>query len=175
MKRTLLILSSVVFLVLVISVVSAVGVSYPHPQNIELRPGESSYFTFQIQADNFPLVCIPEIENAAGLEFAFNQQYEIEANQRYNVKPQLIVPKQTGLGNYKATFCVECAPSEDVSGSKIIPKVCNLPVTANVVSERTRPNMFEEEGLGVFVWITLLVAAIIILAIIILVLVKRRR
>ena len=166
-----------VFLVLVlfsISFVSAMGVTYPQPQNIELAPGQSSFFTFQIQSDDFPLTCVPIIEETQGLELAFTQEYNIEANQKYNIKPQVIIPKDTPVGAYKALFCMECSPSEEVAGSKIIPRFCNLPVTVNVVSERTRPNKFDEAENNIVIWITLLAISIVILAIVIFFLVRKR-
>ena len=161
---------------LMANVASALGVTYPYPQNIELKPGQSSYFTFQIQTDNFPVSCVPSIGETGGLELAFAQKYDIESNQRYNVKPQVIVPKQTGFGNYKTTFCIECTPSNDVSGSRIIPKVCNLPVTVNIVSDRTRTNALEETGN--VVWIIVLISfaiSIVILASIIFYLVVKQK
>ncbi len=174
MKKIITLMIASIFVVLVANFVFAMGVTYPHPQNIELKPGQSSYFTFQIQSDDFPLVCVPIIEDAAGLEFAFNTQYNVGANQKFSVKPQIIVPKQTPFGDYKASFCIECEPSREVEGSKIIPRICNLPVTVSVVTERTRKNIFEEELGYIWLWITLLIIAIIILAIVIFYLVRRR-
>jgi len=169
-----LITTTIFAIILTTSLISAIGVTYPHPQNIELKPGQSSYFTFQIQSDDFSLICVPSVQDNAGLELAFNQQYEVEANQKYNIKPQIIIPKQTPFGNYKAIFCIECSPSGEVEGSRIIPKICNLPVTANVVAERTRDNMLEPEGyFGL--WITFLIIAIVILALVILYLIRRKR
>lgn len=171
MKKIIITILAIVFIT---SLVSAIGITYPHPQNIELKPGQSSYFTFQIQSDEYSLICIPSVQDNAGLELAFNPQYEIEANQKYNVKPQIIVPKQTPYGDYKAQFCMECSPSEDVEGSRIIPKICDLPITANVVSERTRDNMLEPTSyFGL--WITFLIIAIVILALVIFYLIRRKR
>jgi len=161
--------------IFLISIVSAIGVTVPQPQNIELKPGQASFFTFQIQSDDFPLICIPILQEAGGLELAVNQQYEVEPNQRYVVKPQVIAPQQSGFGNYKATFCISCSPSEEVEGSKVVTEVCNLPVTVDVVSERTRENMFEEEiGPAMGLWITLLLVAIVFLAIVIFYLIRKR-
>jgi len=172
MKKVISLTIAMIFL---ISFVSAIGITYPQPQNIELRPEESSYFTFQIQSDNFPLSCVPIIEETQGLELAFNQEYQVEARQRYNVKPQIIVPKQTAFGSYQASFCMECSPSEDVEGSKIIPRICNLPVTVNVVSDRTQDNMFDSTAGGNFmIWISLLILSVVLLAAIIFYLVRRR-
>ena len=173
MKKILLLLITTIFLV---SSVLAIGVTYPHPQNIELVPGQASYFTFQIQTDDFPVSCVPVTEELSGLELAFNPQYQVEEYQRFNIKPQVLVPKQTAFGSYRATFCMECTPSGDVEGSKIIPRVCGLPITVNVVAERTRTNVFEEEPKAFFgIWITLLIIAIIILAIIIFYLIRKRK
>jgi hypothetical protein len=163
----------VVSLVSLVSLVSAIGVTYPHPQNIELKPGQSSYFTFQIQTDDFPLTCIPSVQDNAGLEFAFNPQYDVEARQKFNVKPQVIIPKQTPYGNYKATFCIECDPAGEIEGSRIIPRICDLPITVNVVTERTRKNMLEEVSY-LWLWMTLLIVAIVVLAITIFYLIRRR-
>lgn len=171
MKKIITLLIASIF---VAGFVFAIGVTYPHPQNIELKSGQSSYFTFQIQSDNFPLICVPIVEDLQGLEIAFNPQYEVDANQRYNVKPQIIIPKQTPLGNYKITFCIECEPAEEVEGSRIIPRVCSLPVTLNVVAERTRKNILEEKPSYTWILITLLIIAIIILAIVIFYLIKRK-
>ena len=168
------IIATIITLVFLTSLVSAIGVTYPHPQNIELKPGQSSYFTFQIQSDDFPLVCIPSVQDNAGLELAFNQEYIVEPNQQFNVKPQIIIPKQTPFGDYKATFCIECSPSGDVEGSRIIPRICNLPITANVVSERTRENMLEPTSYFV-IWITFLIIAIVILALVIFYLIRKKR
>jgi len=168
------IITTILAIIFVTSLVSAIGVTYPHPQNIELKPGQSSYFTFQIQSDDFPLICVPSIQDRAGLELAFNPQYEIEANQKFNIKPQIIIPKQTPFGNYQAKFCIECSPSEEVEGSRIIPKICDLPITANVVSERTRENMLEPVSYF-SIWITSLIIAIIVLALVIFYLIRRKQ
>jgi len=168
------IISLIIAVFVLVSFASAIGVTYPHPQNIELTPEQQSYFSFQIQSDDFPIVCVPNVEDDAGLELAFNQQYTIGANQKFNVKPQVIVPKQTPIGEYRAVFCIECSPSAESEGSRIIPKICNLPITVNVVSERTNPNMFEEEKSYLTVWITFLIVAIVILVLIIFYLVRRR-
>lgn len=163
-------------LVLAISFVSSLGVSYPLPQNMELLPGQSSYFQFQIQTDDFPVNCVPIIEETNGLELAFQQKYTVEANQKHVVKPQVIVPKQTAFGNYEATFCIECTPSEEVEGSRIIPTVCGLPLTVGVVSERTGVNLYEETAAANYmIWVTLLSVSIIVLAMVIFYLVRRRR
>ena len=184
--RTLVCGKPKVFLILTISLfaliffsinlVSAIGVSYPIPQNIQLKPSQSSYFTFQIQTDEYPVTCVPLVEETSGLELAFNQQYLVEANQRYNVKAQVIVPKQTAFGEYQATFCMECTPSGETEGSRIIPRVCKLPITVDVVSDRSRENRFEQEAANyVIVWITLLVLSILVLVLIIFYLIRRRR
>ncbi len=172
MKKIITTLFTIIFL---INLISAIGITYPHPQDIELKPGQSSYFTFQIQSDDFPLICVPSIQEDAGLEFAFNPQYEIEANQKYNVKPQIIIPKQTPFGNYEANFCIECSPSQEVEGSKIIPRICDLPITVNIRSERTRTNMLEKTESLLILWISLLIIAIVILTIIIFYLIKKKR
>ena len=171
MKKIIITILAIIF---VTSLVSAIGVTYPHPQNIELKPGQSSYFTFQIQSDDYPLICVPSIQDNDGLELAFNPQYEIEANQKFNVKPQIIIPKQTPFGNYQAKFCIECSPSEEVEGSRIIPKICDLPITVNVVSERTRENMLEPVSYF-SIWITFLIIAILVLALVIFYLIRRKR
>ena len=168
------IITTILAIIFVTSLVSAIGVTYPHPQNIELKPGQSSYFTFQIQSDDYPLICVPSIQDNDGLELAFNPQYEIEANQKFNIKPQIIIPKQTPFGNYQAKFCIECSPSEEVEGSRIIPKICDLPITVNVVSERTRENMLEPVSYF-SIWITFLIIAILVLALVIFYLIRRKR
>ena len=168
------IITTILAIIFVTSLVSAIGVTYPHPQNIELKPGQSSYFTFQIQSDDYPLICVPSIQDNDGLELAFNPQYEIEANQKFNVKPQIIIPKQTPFGNYQAKFCIECSPSGEVEGSRIIPKICDLPITVNVVSERTRENMLEPVSYF-SIWITFLIIAILVLALVIFYLIRRKR
>ena len=159
--------------------VSAIGITHPFPQTLQLTPGQSSYFSFQIQSGDIPLKCVPLIENTNGLELAFNQFYEIDANQKYNVEPQIIVPEKTAYGTFTASFCMECSPGtgSNVEGSAIIPKICNLPVTVNVVSERTGKNAFDEEekGNGLIVALLILSLAILVLAIIIFYLVARRK
>jgi hypothetical protein len=161
MKKQITIIT--ITMIFLTSLVSAIGVTYPHPQGIELKPGQSSYFTFQIQSNDFPLVCVPVIQDNAGLELAFNPEYEVGINQALNIKP-----------HYKATFCVECTPAIEAEGSRIIPKICGLPITANVVAERTRENMLEPESyFGL--WITFLIIAIVILALAILYLVRKKQ
>lgn len=177
MKKQITLATTVFAMIFAISIVSAIGFTSPNPQNIELTPGQASYFTFQIQADkDFGIICVPTVQDTNGLELAFNQEYTVEAGQRYNVKPQVIVPKQTPFGNYKATFCIECEPSEDVEGSRIIPGICDMPVTVNVVGERTTGNLLEPASADYFmIWVTLLAVAIVILAMVIFYLVRRRR
>ena len=160
------------------SFVAAIGVTHPQPQNIQLKPGESSYFALQVQSDNFALKCVPVVEDSKGLELAFSPEYNIEPNMQYNIKPQVVVPKKTAYGSYKALFCMECSPAEDVEGSKIIPRICNLPITVDVVSERTGANMFDQKAAGLAIWVVVLVSlsvAILVLSTVIYYLVRRRR
>jgi len=171
MRKIISLLVAAIFLA---SFVYAIGASFPRPQNIELTPGQSSYFAFQIQTDESPVSCVPVIQETQGLELAFNQKYDVEANEKYVVKPQVIVPEQTPFGDYTATFCVECTPISEAEGSKVIPKICGLPITVKVVSERTRENMFEPAPAGYDLWITLLIIAIVILAIIIYYLIRKK-
>jgi len=166
-----------VAILLLTTLVCAIGVIQPRPKNIELKPGEASYFTFQVQSDDFPLECVPTVDDAGGLELAFNQEYQVGANEKYNIQPQVIVPEKTGYGDYEATFCMECFPMGDIEGSVIVPRFCGLSVTANVVSDRTRPNMFDEKG-GQAGWMFVMVIlafAILILAAVIYYLVRRRK
>ena len=162
---------------LTVSFASAFGVTHPFPQSIELKPGQSSFFSFQIQADNFPLKCVPVIEQTGGLELAFNQEYNVEANQRFNVKPQVIVPKETGFGTYSTMFCMECVPSGDVEGSRIVPRVCNIPLEVSVVSERTGVNAFEESSgnIGFISILAILSISILVLVVIIFYIISRRK
>lgn len=170
-------ITSIFFIILLsFSFVNAIGITQPQPQNIELKPGQSSFFTLQVQSDDFPLKCVPIVRETGGLELAFNQEYNIGANQAFNIKPQVIVPKETGFGNYQANFCLECTPSGDFSGSRVVPVICNLPVSVNVVSERTRENRFDEAGqIGFLTVLVILSIAILILAVVIFFLVARRK
>ena len=89
-KKTIIIFLG---LILLVSVVSALGITAPRPQNIQLQPGESTSFNFQIQSDSTPVTCVPVIEESDGLELAFNQEYVVGGNERYVVQPRVIVPK----------------------------------------------------------------------------------
>jgi hypothetical protein len=166
----------VMFGILLVSIVSALGVTHPQPQNIELKPGQSGFFTLQVQADDFPLKCVPIIRDNGGLELAFNQEYNIEANQDFIIQPQVIVPDKASFGDHQANFCLECAPTGEVVGSRVIPVICDLPVTVDVVSDRTRVNKFEDTGqLGFIAVLTILSISILILAIVVFYLVVRKR
>lgn len=163
----------IIAIILSVSTVCAIGVTYPYPQNIELKPGQSSYFAFQIQSDDSPISCIPIVEDSKELELAFSQNYDVEASSKLNVKAQVIAPKTIPTGEQKSIFCIECSPSGTASGSKVVSRICNLPVTVNIVTERTGKNMLENNNY-LRIWITFLIAAIVILSLIILFLVVKR-
>jgi hypothetical protein len=157
-----------------LGLVSAIGITYPHPQDIELQKGESSSFVFQIQAQDFAIRCIPTIEESQGLEITLEKEYIVSANERLNVKGTVKLPSDMSLGDYKATFCIECSPSELSGGSTVKTRTCSLPVTVAGVDKRTRKNAFDVEKAMTLLWV-ILVIAILILILLIWYLIKKRR
>ncbi|MFH1500999.1 MAG: hypothetical protein ABIE22_03575 [archaeon] len=173
MKRIILTLLLGIFLA---SVVSAVGVTFPQPQNMELRPGENNYFIFQIQSDHFPIICIPEIESSDNLQIILEDNYTVAQNQRFNVQGEVVLSKGASFGDYKTTFCILCMPLES-EGSTVNIKTCGLPVTVSAVAQRSGPNLYEPPSPSYLipVIVILSIAIIILLAIIIIYLYRKRK
>jgi len=166
MKKTTILISAVLLAMASLSLVSAIGVTYPHPQDIELLPGEETSFVFQIQAHDFDVKCVPVIEETQGLEITLNKEYIVQINERLNVKGKVKLPADMSSGDYKATFCIECSPLQASSGSSVKQRTCNLPVTVKGVSERTRQNSFDiEQGERTLLWTILILVVLILLVI----------
>ena len=174
MKKINLFITAIFLVIASLTLVSAIGVSFPHPQNIELKPGESTSFTFQIQSHDFAVKCIPEMQETQGLEITLDKEYALEANQRLNVKGKVQLPSDMNAGNYEAQFCIECSPLGEESGSAVKQKVCNLPVTVVGVNERTRQNIFDAEEQESLLWIILVIVLVILITLIKYITKKRR-
>ncbi len=163
-------------LILAISIVSA-AVTAPMPRNIELTPGQSSQFSFQIQqADNFDIVCKYVPENLGILEISLDNEYQVAAGQSITVKGTVTLPSSAAPADYQATFCMECSPKTTEGGSSIKIRYCNdkYPLTIQGVSERTRTNQYDKEGTSLL-WLILLIVLIILVLLTWYILKKKKR
>lgn len=144
-KIIILILTGII---LINFVNAAVGVGYPFPSTLELKPGESGRFQFEIQTtpEEGLVTCNYNLENPIPLIVEFDEQSTSippTGNMiRMLVYATVTAPIDIESGGYSTSFCVTCAPAESGNPVGMLGAYCGITFGANVVGERTRENPY---------------------------------
>ncbi len=142
------ILLYILILVLTNQIVFAIGISFPIPSEIEISPGESERFFYQIQHGGLPVSCTEQITDAEGLEIRFDENVKIlkEGNGK-SFYGSVIAPEDITNGDRIVKFCVTCTPlNVDIAGQQGAGMQfinCGIPINVKVIGERTRKNVPE--------------------------------
>lgn len=127
---------------------AAVGVGYPFPSQLELRPGESGRFQFEIQTtpEEGLVTCNYNLENPIPITIEFDEQTTSipQTGQmiRMPVYATVTAPIETEPGKYSTSFCVTCAPAESGNPVGMLGAYCGITFGVDVVGERTRENPY---------------------------------
>lgn len=171
-------------LILIMPFISAgVGVTSP-ATIIELTPGQSSRFQFEIQTvllDN-PVKCSITFDTSPFVvELDSTSPITIEPKLRYQVYGKVTAPQEIGLGSYKKSYSVACSDigAEQGGGAAIQEIHGFIPFNIDVVNTRTRENPYvppkQEEKLPSTLLLFIFVLIIVILFIIFLVSRSKKR
>ena len=132
-------------MVLILSSLVLAGVTNPLPTELNLLKGESGRFKFQVQT----ITSDQEVECTSSLpeESIFTIDFDpptitVPARSVQDIYGTVNVPKDIEFGTYEETFCLSCKPTQSPEGAAVLIETCNLPIKVNVVSERTRDNMY---------------------------------
>jgi len=132
-------------MVLILSSIVFAGVTNPLPTELNLLKGESGRFKFQVQT----ITSDQEVECTSSLseESIFTIDFDpstitVPAGTVRDIYGTINVPKNLEYGTYEETFCLSCKPTQSSEGAAVLIETCNLPIKVNVVSERTRDNMY---------------------------------
>lgn len=135
-------------LLLINFVNAAVGVGYPYPSQLELKPGESGRFQFEIQTtlEEGAATCTYNLENPIPLTVDFDEQ-SIPITPtgqviRMPVYATVTAPVDIEPGKYSTSFCVTCAPKVTGNPVGVLGAYCGITFGADIVGERTRPNPY---------------------------------
>lgn len=131
---------------LVLAKTAYAGATYPIPSEIELMPGEESRFKFVVTSpgtSDVDCTITPDLLVPFDIIFDETEFSILEGSTAKSVTGTVYVSGDTTVGAYKETFSVTCTPSlgEGVEGSTVSTTTKGLPISVNVVSERTRENM----------------------------------
>lgn len=134
----------IMFLALIYAA-SAIGVTRPIPQEIQLLPGQSNSFKFQIQSDDYAIDCTYDLEMESILDVGFETpKIVLQANEKEYVTGTITAPEDAPSGEYSTKFCVRCSPlvkEEGKSSTRF--NYCDLPLSVSIVSQRTKENILE--------------------------------
>ncbi|MFH1307631.1 MAG: hypothetical protein ABIH72_02155 [archaeon] len=173
MKKTILILLCAFFLV---SLASSTAVYVPQPQNMELKPGETTGFILKIASEHTDVICTPDIGPNEYLAITLEPNYTIGQYQRFNIEGQVALSKDAPYGQYEHRFCMLCEPI-GIGGTTIPLNTCGLPITVTAVSERSKQNLYEPIKPSYYlpIIVILSIVIIILLAIIVIYLYRKRK
>ncbi len=144
MKKTNYLLP--IFLLLLTPLINAgVGVTSPGAI-IQLEPGQSSRFQFEIQTVllNSPVECSITFNTAPfTIELDSPSPIFIGPGLRYQVYGNVSAPKDIGVGLYQKSYSVACSSPEGQQGGASIQEIHGaIPFTIELVSSRTRENPY---------------------------------
>lgn len=143
------------FVILIVSLIfinfvnAAIGVGYPFPSTLELKPGESGRFQFEIQSveGQGAVTCTYTLEKSVPLAIDFDEQ-PIPISQatgqviRIPVYATVTAPLNITSGDYSTSFCVSCSPKDTGQPVGALGSYCGINLGISVVSERTRENPY---------------------------------
>lgn len=175
------------FVILIVSLIfanlanAAIGVGSPFPSTLELKPGESGRFQFEIQStpEEGLVTCKYNLENPIPLTVEFDEQSVLITptgqTMRMPVYATVTAPINISDGAYSTSFCVACAPAKSGNPVGALGSYCGITFSANVVSERTRENPYvppKPKKVNPFT-LSFVLIAIIILVILSVIIIKR--
>jgi hypothetical protein len=119
------------------------GVTRPVPYDVELLPGETAGFTFQIQAvtSTEDLDCVYSISGMNPLVLEFEEDgVVVAAGTISNVYGTVTAPEDAEKKTYGGSLTVSCGPlqTSDVGGSVVRTTIGGSPFNVNVVDVRER-------------------------------------
>lgn len=155
--------------ILIIAQIAYAGVTNPLPTELNLLKGESGRFKFQIQtiASNQEIECTYALAEESPLLVSFDPtEIIVPAGSIREVRGTVTVPKDLDFGTYEEKFCISCKPTEGTAGTSVAIDTCGLPIKVNVVSERTRDNMYVSPKPFPLIGKVLIIAGILIAIII---------
>lgn len=166
-------LTPVFFVLLSVQLTWALGVTQPVPLGLELMRGESSDFSFEIQAvtSSSDVSCTYNMKGMEGLIVTFDQDETfIEAGSYKRVHGTVAVPENADTGKYSGELSVSCGPSvAEAGGSKIKTTISGSPFSVTVVSAREEElqDIREEEveEMGPESMILIVVAVIVLIGV----------
>lgn len=125
---------------------AAVGVTSP-AAIIELRPGESARFQFEIQTVllDGPVACAITFNTEPfNIKLDNPSPITIEKGLRYQVYGTITAPSDIGVGSYKKSFSVACSSIEGPQGGGAAVQEVHgfIPFNIDVVNTRTRENPY---------------------------------
>lgn len=133
------------FLIFIVSLVSAAGVNYPSPTEIQLTPGESERFTVGLQtSQDSPETCTFDITDSAGLNIEFDEDSVDLLGGKKDVFGTVTAPEEITNGKKTAKFCVICSPKvapDSPPGSGVRFNNCGPTINVEIVGSRTRENL----------------------------------
>ena len=163
---------ALVFMIMVsLSLVKAIGVTRPVPQDLELMRGESANFVFEIQAvtSTERTECTYSLTNMDPLIVEFKDDVvRIEAGEIEEVYGTVTVPEGTPFKTYSSELSVSCGgvTEGEETGSSVKTTIGSSPFSVRVVEFREKDikNVGEpEEGLP---WeIIIIVGSLIIISV----------
>ncbi len=169
LKKTTLALGIVFAVLFSLGAVSALGVTRPVPYNIEITPGSSEEFSFEIQAvtSTEDVVCKPSISGMQGLEVFLDDQIEVSAGEIKEVTGKITAQEDVAFGEYSGQLNVNCHALNSEEGSDVNTAIGGLAITANVV-EQTGKVVQEEKEASTTMWLgAIIVVAILALALVV--------
>lgn len=132
-------------ILLILSSAALAGVTNPLPTELNLKPGESGRFKFQIQtvASNQELNCRYYLTEASVLSVKFDPaEIVVPAGTVREVYGTVKASRSLDYGAYAEKFCISCFPTSSPSGAAVAVETCDLPIKVNVVEERAKDNMY---------------------------------
>jgi hypothetical protein len=135
---------AIIGLLLSISPVFAIGVSYPN--ELELMNNEAGRISFSVQLVQMETsTCRFSIEGIEPLTWELDKGNEItfEAGSINHLYGTISVPKDAEERLYEGKIKVQCVPHVELEGSgSRITQSMNVPIKVNVVNNRTKENLF---------------------------------
>ncbi len=154
-KKTILVLAAIFAILFSFASVSALGVTRPTPYNIEVVPGTSAEFSFEIQGitSEEDLVCNPSVSGLDGIEVSLDNEVPVSAGEITEVVGELVVPEGVSFGEYSGELSVRCSSADAVEGSSVKTNIGGLKITANVVETLEEGDAIEEKEASSTIWV----------------------
>jgi len=122
--------------------VRAIGVTYPLPTELELVPGETAWFRFEIQniAGDFPIMCTYNFKESFPFSLTWNMDNPtIDVGKVQSIIGTVTAPANASFQTDNFYIIVSCEPKLTMTGSgSLIKKINEIPLKVSVVQYRTK-------------------------------------